>query len=291
MEKGVFKFAKELDILYVEDDYDSREKIKEVLNIFFRSVDIAKDGEEGLEKFKEKEFDIVFTDIYMPKMNGLELVKKIKDISPATRCVIITAYSDSNFVLEAISLNVDGFLLKPISLDSLKGVLDKVVKCVYYEKVLECKKVLALNECVRDEITGLFNTFELKKHLSAEKSLVLIDIRDFKTVNLVYGYDSGDIVLKEFATFLKENVEDEVYKLEADKFAILTLKNKEEIKKMVNNIFNKLSHREYFLVNDKKIYIDINVSIAYRSEDLLKKARVAMDEIKLHKKGNINFYS
>lgn len=65
--------------------------------------------------------DIVLTDIIMPSMSGLELAKKIKEISPKTKIIVVTAYGSSEYLMEAIEIGVDGFLTKPISLD----VLDK----------------------------------------------------------------------------------------------------------------------------------------------------------------------
>ncbi|NPA10754.1 MAG: EAL domain-containing protein [Epsilonproteobacteria bacterium] len=305
MADRLFEIAKDLKVLYVEDDKDSREKIKEVLEVFFKEVDTAADGEEGLEKFKKNKYDVVFADIYMPKMDGLEMVKKIKEIDPNVKCIMITAYSDSYFLLEAINSQVDGFLLKPINLEALKKVLKKILEGIYTYKMMEQYNEIIVNELekqtqalalkyIKDDVTGLHNRHaldEILKNDEENKSLILIDIHDFGVINLVYGYHKGDKLLNEFAKFLKTIIkEDDIFRIEADKFAIITYKNREEILQLIHHILHQLERKECFIIDGDKIYFDVNIAVAYRTKDLLKKARLALEEIKLHKKGNVNFY-
>ena len=92
---NLIEISKNLTVLYVEDDESIALRVVEYLNKFFKVVTWAKDGEEGFSKFMDEKYDIVLTDIYMPKMNGLSMLKEIKKLSPEQNCIVISAYSES----------------------------------------------------------------------------------------------------------------------------------------------------------------------------------------------------
>ncbi len=77
----------------------------------------AIDGQEGLELYKKFEPEIVITDIEMPKLNGLEMAKKIRKHSLSTQIIIITAYKKPEYLLDAVNLQLVQYLIKPISLE------------------------------------------------------------------------------------------------------------------------------------------------------------------------------
>jgi two-component system response regulator YesN len=83
----------------------------------------AKDGEEAIEIFKEQEFDLVISDIRMPKVDGIELIKEIKNISPDTITVLLTDYAEFSFAKEAIKYGVLDYLVKPVEKDAILNVL------------------------------------------------------------------------------------------------------------------------------------------------------------------------
>jgi DNA-binding response OmpR family regulator len=119
---------KGLSILYVEDEEEIRELLKEVLQDEFLYFDVAQDGVEALEKFKQKEYDLVITDIEMPKLNGLDLTKHIKEISPATPVILLTAYSQKERLFKAIDVGVNKYLIKPFTPEKLLEVIYEVFK-------------------------------------------------------------------------------------------------------------------------------------------------------------------
>lgn len=108
-----------LKVLYVEDIDVIRSSIKSTLSLYFSEVYDAEDGEKGLELFYKYMPDLVITDIEMPILNGLDMIKEIKKISPQTPIIITTAYDDVDFLLRAIEIGVDRFLVKPIQNDKL----------------------------------------------------------------------------------------------------------------------------------------------------------------------------
>ena len=120
---------KGLTLLYAEDEAELLDSVSMVLKEFFKNVLLAKDGLEALEIFEQKsdEIDVVITDISMPRLNGIELIKRIREISNSIPIIITTAFSDSDYIFNAINLNVNNYVLKPIDLSNL---LQGVVKAI-----------------------------------------------------------------------------------------------------------------------------------------------------------------
>ncbi len=125
------KLLKELSnnftVLYVEDDEKLRKAVSQYLERFFLNVDCAADGEEGLALYSNNKYDLVLSDIKMPKLNGLEMVEKIKDINEHQNILIISAYSEIENFTTSIKLGVDGYILKPIDYNQLNSALYKIV--------------------------------------------------------------------------------------------------------------------------------------------------------------------
>ncbi len=132
--KQLKKYGSKISILYVEDDADLRDSISTYLHVIFDSVDVAQNGAEGLESFKSKVYDIVITDIQMPKMNGLKMIKKIREINPNQEILITTAFSQTDYIMDAISLHVNGYILKPIDFDKINLTLYESVNNLLMRK-------------------------------------------------------------------------------------------------------------------------------------------------------------
>ena len=125
--KKLKEISSDISILYVEDDAMLRKGVVEYLKIIFDDVDEAQNGIEGLEVYDKKPYDIVIADIQMPKMNGLEMVKNIKLKEEDQEIIILTAFSEVNYLLDAIALNVSGYILKPLDYNQLNTILYKIV--------------------------------------------------------------------------------------------------------------------------------------------------------------------
>ncbi len=125
-----FKIFKELTknftVLYVEDDSSVQEIMAQYLKKFFLEVITACDGEEGLEKYKTKKIDIVVTDLFMPKVNGLTMIKEIKKIKQDQAILITSAHSESRYMFGAIKAGVDGYIVKPFDYEQLNNELYKI---------------------------------------------------------------------------------------------------------------------------------------------------------------------
>lgn len=112
-----------IKILLAEDDEIARVNAAEYLQNFCQSVISAKDGLEAYQLYKEQNPDIVITDIQMPKLNGLDLAKKIRERDKACQIIILTAYSDTSYLLQAVELGLVKYLIKPVDEKSLENAL------------------------------------------------------------------------------------------------------------------------------------------------------------------------
>ena len=115
-------------ILVVDDEQNIREIIKDLLEMRGYEVTTAVDGEDALEKMKFESFDLFILDVFMPRLNGLELMKKIKETLPLAVIIISTGYSSINGALNAIRNGAFHYITKPINGDELFKVVDKGIK-------------------------------------------------------------------------------------------------------------------------------------------------------------------
>ena len=105
---------KNIKVLYVEDDDIARENGIEYLENFFEQIYEASDAIVALQLYEKYKPDIIITDIQMPKLNGLEFVKRIRQKDKKTQIIIITAFCDRDYLLKAIELGLVKYLVKPV---------------------------------------------------------------------------------------------------------------------------------------------------------------------------------
>lgn len=151
------KYAKNLNVLLVDDDNFIKEETNELLSEIFKFVDVASDGDEAINKYKEfytknnQYFDIVISDVHMPNLNGVELTRLIYKLNPEQKLIIISAYSQSTNLIDFINLGVSQFITKPIDINLFIEILFDVSKQLYSSNkvfVDEDKKVLQLNNSI-----------------------------------------------------------------------------------------------------------------------------------------------
>jgi YesN/AraC family two-component response regulator len=126
---------KQLNVLFVEDDELVRDAFILLVENLFKNFYVAKDAYEALEIYKNKKIDLVITDIKMPKLSGLELASILKKENKDQIILVITAFSDMDYMKKAIDIGIDGYLTKPVFKDSLFKTLNK-----FADIILERKK-------------------------------------------------------------------------------------------------------------------------------------------------------
>lgn len=121
---------KNIKILYVEDDDIARENGIEYLENYFESIYEASDAISALKLYESIKPDIIITDIQMPKLNGLEFIKRIRNEDKKTQVIVLTAYSDKDYLFKAIELQLVKYLIKPIKEQELEEALELCVKSI-----------------------------------------------------------------------------------------------------------------------------------------------------------------
>lgn len=116
---------KNLSIIYAEDEELTRENLYELLELICVDIRIAKNGQEAYELYTQRSTDIIIADIEMPLLDGLTLSKKIREKDNDVQIIITTAYTNTEYFLKAVELNLVRYLIKPITLVDLKDALSK----------------------------------------------------------------------------------------------------------------------------------------------------------------------
>ena len=128
---------KTLKVLYVEDSPDVKEATLLLLQEFFQNIITASNGEEGLRLYKQEKPDLIITDINMPVMSGIEMIKEIRRENKDIPIIVTSAHSETEFFLESIKLGVDGYILKPIDLKQFLNTLSRVLQKIKIKKELD----------------------------------------------------------------------------------------------------------------------------------------------------------
>jgi diguanylate cyclase (GGDEF)-like protein len=159
-----------ISILYVEDEHSIREGYAKALSRLCDKLYIAENGKDGLDLYKKYRPNIIVSDIKMPIMNGIEMVREIKKINPNECCIIFTtAHSDNGYLFEALELQVSSYLLKPVQKNILKSKIENLSSIIIKEKVNKDQK-----RQIEEQKVILQNI------LNTEKNLLIVT--DFKEV-------------------------------------------------------------------------------------------------------------
>lgn len=135
--KELKEAAQGIRVLYVEDDQELRQNTARLLNSFFTVVHTAKNGSEGMKMFSKNTYDFIVTDINMPVMNGVKMVREIKKKNPQQIIIVISAHDEARYLLELINLGVEHFVLKPLDLKLFLTVIEKAVKLARISRLEE----------------------------------------------------------------------------------------------------------------------------------------------------------
>lgn len=212
MQKFNKELFKEVRILYVEDDPMTSEEISFFLKKYVKELYVAKNGKEGLELFEKHNPDMVITDIQMPIMNGLDMVERIFEIDATVPVAVTTAYSDSEYLMRAIELGIDKYIIKPIDMLEILAVIQKSLNLkvvtndeTHYESyiqfildsnptfmfVMHSDEVEFANKKFLD-LLGHENLVSLKEQIQSCEDLFTVSQQEEKTNWIEYIKNSGE---------------------------------------------------------------------------------------------------
>lgn len=205
-------------ILIVDDE----EGIRELLSDFLKNegflCETASDGAEALAKFKNDGFDLVISDIRMPLMGGLELLRHIKEVDELTAVIMITAVKDVNVAIEALTMGAYGYVIKPFKLQevliNVERALEKrriTIENINYQKNLE-----AMVEKRTHELKLAMQEISLTYEKTLEAFVYALDTRDIET-----GFHSQRVRIFTLELAKKYGISDEEELLDIERGALI----------------------------------------------------------------------
>jgi diguanylate cyclase (GGDEF)-like protein len=262
-------YLKKLTCLYVEDDESVRESFLIILNKIFKEVYVAKNGKEGLDLYKKTRPDIILSDIKMPQMNGLEMSKEIKNINPDAYIILLTAFTDIEFLKQAIDLGVEGYITKPVDKKKLYQKLNFLAEIIRHKK--EAEENLQLLHKIFEEQTDAV-ILAKNNEIKLKNSTFIKEFGDFKTLDDLEEYLKIDLIFDKKPAIVKIDLDGKVKTYEisykdADKnHKIITFKNISDInKKIYTDELTKAYNRKYLkeiipeLINKKICLIMMDI--------------------------------
>lgn len=216
-------------ILVVDDDHAFRNVLVEFLSTLgFRSVG-AGDPFEALKMLQEEKYAFILTDMMMPEMDGMQLIKKVLDTYKDISIIAMTGYSTGYRYVDVINNGASDFIKKPFDL----GELEAKIRRIIVERNLR-KELSRLS--ITDSLTGLYNQRHFYSRLNEEikradrqrhpLALILLDLDNFKNYNDTMGHLAGDEVLRYAGQTIAKQIRqgvDSGYRYGGDEFAIILI--------------------------------------------------------------------
>ena len=229
---GIIKSSADVDIsdkrvLIVDDEQTFRGILRSFVESLGYVCAETASAQTALNLLKKTQFPIVISDIVMPEMDGLELLRAIKKRYSDVDVLIITGYRSEYSAMKIVQAGASDFLAKPFSLEQLGARLYKIEM----EKRLRSKLYL---KSITDELTGLYNRGYFYQKLKREAqrarrqgyplSMIMLDVDGFKQFNDRYGHIQGDALLKTVGRVIQFSVRehvDSVFRYGGDEFAVI----------------------------------------------------------------------
>jgi len=235
--KELRELSSGLSIVYAEDEKMLRENLHETLSKLFGTVHVASNGQEAFELFKKYDIDIVLTDINMPIMNGIELIRSMHDYSKYQPMIVVaSAHNEPRLLTTLINMGIDQFLNKPIDKQYLINSLYKVCK------ILNDRQMLVQYE---EQLKNELDTMERKNKILEQK------------VNQLAYQTNKNIVKKE--KLVKKKNEENYYDT-------LLIDDKDELKELSEELENFIAMMfQGEILNEVYLYRLSNVYKKYSS--------------------------
>jgi diguanylate cyclase (GGDEF)-like protein len=284
-----------MNILVADDEIAIRELVGEILEGEGHEVTLAEDGEDALEKFKRTWHEIVFSDIRMPKMNGIKLLEAIKEINANTQFVVMTSHASIDNSIDALKKGAFDYILKPF--DDLDIVSDAANRAIANLSGIRRQQYLlntlarqnqeldSLNKefremAIRDGLTGLFNHRYAKERLDEEfdrsirfgreLTVLFMDLDHFKFFNDTHGHQAGDEILQILAGLMMKNVResDTLARWGGEEFIVIAPETSEEEGGVLAEKIRKAVAEHAFPHADKQPLgmVSLSIGISSRSE-------------------------
>jgi diguanylate cyclase (GGDEF)-like protein len=219
----------QISVLVVDDEANVRDSVSKMIVRMGYSCKTAQDGKDAFDHLQTESFDVVISDIVMPRIDGMQLLRDIKSSEKDVDVIMMTAYGMEYSYMDVIDAGATDFIVKPFHGDELHAK----IKRIQNERNLRNE---LFNLSIRDSLTGLFNRryffqkiqeeVERAKRQKRNLALVVLDVDRFKEYNDTHGHLEGDQVLAMLGQILKSSIRqnvDSACRYGGDEFAILLI--------------------------------------------------------------------
>ena len=205
---------KSYSILYAEDDMALQKNTAEYLHRYFKEVHVASDGAEALSLYNTCQADVLILDIDMPYLDGLSVASQIRKSDQTIPIVMMTAFTDTQMLLEATELNLTTYLVKPVKASQFQEALQKVR--VKLENTTKSKQKLA-EEYIWDS---------LKKVLYFQGEAVALSLKEKRLLHLLVEHTHHCVSFEEIMAVVWEDALEKEVSLESVKYHVSMLRKK-----------------------------------------------------------------
>ena len=219
-------------ILVVDDEESVRHTITELLEIKNFCVTATESAEHALKLLEQTAFDLVLSDLLMPKIDGIALAKTIKEMGLKVPVVVMTGYASIETAVESMKAGASDFITKPFNLDQITIVINRTLENKKLHQLAQEREYFE-HLSNTDGLTELYNhryfqnilniEVERERRYKRPLSLLMIDIDDFKSCNDKHGHLMGDVVLQQVGTLVKKSTRgcDYVARYGGEEFAVI----------------------------------------------------------------------
>ncbi len=271
-------------ILIIDDEQDIVNLLSNLLKNEGYQIVTASNGREGIERFQEFDPGLIITDIRMPVMDGIEVLREVKTKEANTDVIILTGHSDEATAIDCLRHGAYDYFRKPLE------DIDVLLNAVH--RVIEKRKLEISNRCliqqleelsIKDPLTGLYNYRYLQNCLDQEIELsnrygrtffvLVLDIDQFKNINETHGHLFGDHVLTSLSGVIQSELRasDRIFRYGGEEFLIIMNEiSKEEIAGVIERLMTRI-HNYSFTYEDRHDKISVSMGGAFYPQDALDK--------------------
>lgn len=202
--RDLIKHTKNLNILYVEDNIEVQKQTTKMLQSFFNNICIAPNGKIALDLFLNDDvYHIVITDIKMPVLDGLGFIESIRKTNKKIPIIVLSAHDNKNYFLKTINAGIDGYILKPYTLEQITNTLINIVEKYEFN-------------CVNTELIELESNFYWNKNtnqLENDNKMIRLSKNEMKLFQLFINHPTSVINYQEIESFIFNSSDNDIKKI------------------------------------------------------------------------------
>jgi two-component system cell cycle response regulator len=227
-------------ILVVDDEEEVGSTVKDLLMRLGFNANYQEDASRALEQLRNGDYNFLITDVNMPDVNGIDLIKMVSKENPEISIIAMTGYDKDYTYMDVINAGASDFIVKPFKIDEIEA---KITRILIERNIRE--KLARLS--ITDNLTGLYNQRHFYNKLREEieranrqkhnLSIIILDLDKFKAYNDRYGHLAGDLVLSNCGKIIQSNIRDNVdtaFRYGGDEFAVVLVEADEHMVKSIS---------------------------------------------------------